>query len=181
REVNEEYAVRVKEVSDRLLKWLSKGLGVEEGEVAAAIGGEDAIFLLKINYYPPCPRPDLALGVVAHTDMSVLTFLLPNEVQGLQVSRDGHWFDVDCIPNAIVVHVGDQLEILSNGAYKAVLHRSTLNKDKTRMSWPVFLEPPPEQELGPLPKLVADGEKPELYKRKKYKDYVYCKLNKLPQ
>ncbi|RCU11549.1 isopenicillin N synthase family oxygenase, partial [Acinetobacter baumannii] len=41
-------------------------------------------YLLKINYYPPCPRPDLALGVVAHTDMSTVTILVPNDVQGPQ-------------------------------------------------------------------------------------------------
>ncbi|KAL2232420.1 UNVERIFIED_CONTAM: Flavonol synthase/flavanone 3-hydroxylase [Sesamum indicum] len=41
-------------------------------------GGKDTIFLMKINYYPPCPQPDLALGVtilVAHTDMSEVTIV----------------------------------------------------------------------------------------------------------
>ena len=48
------------------------------------------------------------------------------------------------------------------------------------MSWPVFLEPSPELEVGPHPKLIGDHNPPK-YKTKKYKDYVYCKLNKLPQ
>ncbi|KAG6390381.1 hypothetical protein SASPL_148115 [Salvia splendens] len=64
--------------------------------------------LLEINYYPPCPRPDL--GVVAHTDMSAITILVPNEVQGLQVFRDGHWYEVKYIPNALIIHIGDQIE-----------------------------------------------------------------------
>lgn len=55
-----------------------------------------------------------------------------------------------------------------------------MNKESTRMSWPVFLEPPPELEIGPIPKLV-NQQTPPKYKTKKYKDYVYCKLNKLPQ
>ncbi|KZV33040.1 flavonol synthase [Dorcoceras hygrometricum] len=162
-----------------LLKWLSLGLGLQGHELKAGVGGDDAVFLMKINFYPPCPRPDLALGVVAHTDMSSITILVPNEVQGLQVFRDGHWYDVKYIPNALIVHIGDQIEILSNGEYKAVLHRSTVNKDQTRMSWPVFIEPPPEFEVGPIAELCADG--PSKYKTKKYKDYVYCKLNKIPQ
>ncbi|KAL0351454.1 UNVERIFIED_CONTAM: Flavonol synthase/flavanone 3-hydroxylase [Sesamum calycinum] len=148
--------------------------------IEGGYGGEDTIFLMKINYYPPCPRPDLALGVVAHTDMSGLTILVPNQVQGLQVFRDGHWYDVKYIPNALIVHIGDQIEILSNGKYKAVFHRTTVNKNCTRMSWPVFLEPPAELEIGPIAKLVSE-ESPAKYKTKKYKEYVYCKLNKLPQ
>ncbi|RAL38778.1 unnamed protein product [Cuscuta campestris] len=180
REANEEYAKRLREVGDRLLRSLSLSLGLEGHEVKEAAGGEDIIYLLKINYYPPCPRPDLALGVVAHTDMSAITILVPNEVQGLQVFKDNHWYDVKYIPNALIIHIGDQIEILSNGKYKSVLHRTTVNKEKTRMSWPVFLEPPPEFEVGPIPKLV-DEKNPAKYKTKKYKDFAYCKLNKLPQ
>lgn len=72
------------------------------------------------------------------------------------------------------------MQILSNGKFKSVLHRTTVNKEKTRMSWPVFCSPPGELVLGPLPQLTND-ENPPKFKTKKYKDYQYCKLNKLPQ
>ncbi|KAI5668738.1 hypothetical protein M9H77_18591 [Catharanthus roseus] len=180
REANEEYAKRLREVSERMFKCLSLGLGLEANEFKEAAGGDDLTYMLKINYYPPCPRPDLVLGVVPHTDASSFTILVPNEVQGLQVFKDEHWYDVKYIPNALIVHIGDQIEIISNGKYKSVLHRTTVNKEKTRMSWPVFLEPPPEKEVGPHPKLV-DDKNPAKYKTKKFKDYLYCKLNKLPQ
>ncbi|KAL3513594.1 hypothetical protein ACH5RR_026311 [Cinchona calisaya] len=180
REANEDYTKRLRGVVDKMFECLSKGLGVEANERKDGMGGEELVYLMKINYYPPCPRPDLALGVVAHTDMSALTILVPNEVQGLQVFKDDYWYDVKYIPNALIVHIGDQIEILSNGKYKAVLHRTTVDKEMTRMSWPVFLEPPPEQEIGPIPKSVNE-ENPPKYKTKKYKDYVYCKLNKLPR
>ncbi|KAL3641286.1 iron ascorbate-dependent oxidoreductase [Castilleja foliolosa] len=180
REATEEYGRKLREVSDKLVKWLSLGLGLEEQQLKVAMGGDDTVFLLKINYYPPCPRPDLALGVVAHTDMSALTILVPNEIQGLQVFRDEHWYDVKYIPNALIIHIGDQIEILSNGKYKAVFHRTTVTKENTRMSWPVFLEPPAEHEIGPIPNLVNEQSPPK-YKNKKYKDYAYCKLNKIPQ
>ncbi|KAL9229120.1 hypothetical protein vseg_004623 [Gypsophila vaccaria] len=179
REANEEYTTHLRRVGDKLLKCMEKGLGLEEDEVKNSCGGEDIVYLLKINYYPPCPRPDLALGVVAHTDMNVITILVPNDVPGLQVCRDGLWYDVKYIPNALIIHVGDQLEIMSNGEYKAVLHRSTVNKEKTRMSWPVFLEPPSDYVVGPIPKLVTD-ENPAKYKTKVFSEYKYCKLNKLP-
>lgn len=98
-------------VADKLLKSLSLGLGLEEDEVKKALGGENLIYLLKINHYPPCPQPELALGLADHTDMCAITILLPNEVQGLQASRDGHWYDVKYITNSLVVHIGDQMEV----------------------------------------------------------------------
>ncbi|XP_020573284.1 flavonol synthase/flavanone 3-hydroxylase [Phalaenopsis equestris] len=180
RKVNEEYAQHLLTLVENLLKWLSKGLGLEGHVLKMALGGDEIEYLLKINYYPPCPRPDLALGVVAHTDLSAITILVPNEVPGLQVFRDDVWFDANYIPNALIIHIGDQLEILSNGKYKSVLHRTTVNKEKTRMSWPVFVSPPPEKIIGPLPELL-DDENQAKFKSKKFKEYKYCKINKLPQ
>lgn len=111
REVTEEYGKYLHEVANKLFKSMSIGLGLEEDEMKEAAGGDDMIHLLKINYYPPCPCPDLVLGVPPHTDMSYITILVPNEVQGLQASRDGHWYDVKYVPNALVIHIGDQMEV----------------------------------------------------------------------
>ena len=55
-----------------------------------------------------------------------------------------------------------------------------MNKKMPRMSWPVFLEPPSDLVIGPLPKLINEDNPPK-YKTKKYCDYVFCKLNKIPQ
>ncbi|KAF8404130.1 hypothetical protein HHK36_009010 [Tetracentron sinense] len=180
REANEEFAKCLRGVVDKLLMNLSLGLGLEGNELKEAVGGDGLEYLLKINHYPTCPRPDLALGLVAHTDMPAITVLVPNDVPGLQVFKDEHWFEAKYIPNALIIHIGDQIEILSNGKYKSVLHRTTVNKEKVRMSWPVFCSPPGEQVIGPLPQLVSD-DNPAKYKTKKYKDYLYCKINKLPQ
>ncbi|XP_051139524.1 flavonol synthase/flavanone 3-hydroxylase-like [Andrographis paniculata] len=180
REVTEAYGKQLHVVESKLLALLSAGLGLPDGDLKAAVGGEDLVYNLKINYYPPCPQPDLVLGVPAHTDLSALTILVPNEVQGLQVHKEDYWYDVAYVPDALIIHIGDQIEIVSNGEYKAVLHRSVVNSEKTRISWPVFMEPPPELEVGPHPKLVGN-DNPAKYKTKKFEDYAYCKLNKIPQ
>lgn len=99
-------------VVEKLLRTLSLGLGLEGEELKAAVGGNELVYLMKINYYPPCPRPDLALGVVAHSDMCAITILVPNEVQGLQAFLDGSWYDVKYIPNALIIHIGDQIEVM---------------------------------------------------------------------
>ncbi|XP_054788994.1 flavonol synthase/flavanone 3-hydroxylase-like [Prosopis cineraria] len=179
RAANEEYVKKLHGVVEKLFKSLTRGLGLQGNELWEAAGGDKLEYLLKINYYPPCPRPDLALGVPPHTDMSTFTILVPNEVQGLQAFRDGHWYNVSYIPNALVIHIGDQIEIMSNGKYKAVYHRTTVS-DKTRMSWPVFLEPPSDHVVGPLPALINDQNPPK-FKSKTYGDYAYCKLNKISQ
>nr|QBF29345.1 flavonol synthase [Crocus sativus] len=180
RKANEDYARNLLPVVDGILSSLSVGLGLEKNALKDASGGDDLEMLMKINHYPPCPRPDLALGVPAHTDMSAITVLVPNDIPGLQLFKDGRWFDINYVPGALIIHIGDQIEILSNGRYKAVLHRARVNKDNVRFSWPVFCSPPPEMVVGPLPQLVSE-ENPPKFKAKKYKDYQYCKMNKLPQ
>ncbi|KAH7861687.1 hypothetical protein Vadar_029339 [Vaccinium darrowii] len=180
REATEEYNAELLQVTDKILELLSEGLGLE-GKALRSRLGEDAMeFEMKINMYPPCPQPELALGVEPHTDMSALTLLVPNDVPGLQVWKDDNWVAVDYLPNALFVHVGDQVEVLSNGKYKSVLHRSLVNKERTRMSWAVFVTPPHEAVIGPIPELI-DGKNPAKYSTKTYAEYRHRKFNKIPQ
>jgi hypothetical protein len=91
---------------------------------------------LKINYYPRCPQPELAVGVEEHTYVSALSFILTNGVPGLQVVNSaGAWVTARDEPGTLVVHVGDALEILSNGRYTSVLHRGLVNRQAVRVSW----------------------------------------------
>ncbi|XP_028071460.1 flavonol synthase/flavanone 3-hydroxylase-like [Camellia sinensis] len=85
-EANEVYAEQMRGVMEKLFKWLSLGIGLERDEFNKELGGDEVVYLMKINYYPP-----LALGVVAHTDMCALTILVPNEVPRLQVFKGDHW------------------------------------------------------------------------------------------
>ncbi|KAJ4962986.1 hypothetical protein NE237_022925 [Protea cynaroides] len=111
REANENYAQHLRRVVNKLLTTISQGLGHEGNAIKDAVGGEELEYLLKINYYPPCPRPYLTLGVSSHADMSVETVLVPNEVPGLQFFKDDRWFDAKYIPNALIIHIGDQIEM----------------------------------------------------------------------
>ncbi|KAL6217157.1 hypothetical protein ACLB2K_010374 [Fragaria x ananassa] len=180
REVNEEYKKEMLRVTDKLLEVLSEGLGLDRKVLKSHIGDEEIELEMKINMYPPCPQPQLALGVEPHTDMSALTLLVSNDVPGLQLWKDEKWVAVNYPPNAIFVNIGDQMEILSNGKYKSVLHRSLVNKERMRMSWAVFIVPPHEAVIGPLPELV-DEQNPAKYSTKTYSEYRYRKFNKIPQ
>lgn len=68
---------------------------------------------MRMNYYPICARPDLVLGVSPHSDGSSITLLLQDddEINGLQIKHKGCWVPVKLLPNAIVVNLGDALEV----------------------------------------------------------------------
>lgn len=176
-EVTSEYARQLRRLVSKILGVLSLGLGLEEGRLEKEVGGLDELLLqMKINYYPTCPQPELALGVEAHTDISALTFILHNMVPGLQLFYEGKWVTAKCVPNSIVMHVGDTIEILSNGKYKSILHRGLVNKEKVRISWAVFCEPPKEKIiLEPLPETVSENE-PPLFPPRTFAQHIQHKL-----
>jgi flavonol synthase len=114
REVTEHYGREVLGVVDKLLSAFSINLGLEESTVRNALGGENMEMELKINYYPACPQPEMALGVLPHTDMSALTVLKPNDVPGLQIFKNNEWVTAKYVPNTLIIHIGDQLQVTSS-------------------------------------------------------------------
>lgn len=176
-EATSEYARQLRGLATKMLSVLSIGLGLEEGRLEKEVGGlEELLLQMKINYYPKCPQPELALGVEAHTDISALTFILHNMVPGLQLFYQGKWVTAKCVPNSIIMHIGDTIEILSNGKYKSILHRGLVNKEKVRISWAVFCEPPKEKIiLKPLSELVTETE-PAQYPPRTFAQHIEHKL-----
>nr|GMD26107.1 feruloyl CoA ortho-hydroxylase 1-like [Ipomoea batatas] len=156
----------------RLLEALMKGLNVKE------IDREKELMLMgskriNLNYYPICPNPELTIGVGRHSDVSTLTILLQDHIGGLYVRKqdDDTWIHVPPIPGALVINIGDALQIMSNGRYKSVEHRVVANESKNRVSVPIFVNPRPNDVIGPLQEVLDSGEKP-MYKKVLYSDYV---------
>ncbi|KAM3354143.1 hypothetical protein ACQJBY_025029 [Aegilops geniculata] len=165
----ERYSAEVRALCHRLLEHIAETLGLAPGTFAGMFG--DAVQAVRMNFYPPCPRPDLVLGLSAHSDGSAVTVLQQDAGRaGLQVLRDGAWVPVHPVPHALVVNLGDSLEVLTNGRYKSVEHRAVTNGEQDRLSIVTFYAPAYDVELGPLPELVADGE-PCRYRRFKHGEY----------
>lgn len=121
--MTEEYTKETLKVMDRVLELLSLGLGLEGKTLKESLGGERIELEMKINFYPPCPQPELALGVEAHTDMSALTFLVQNDVQGLQFWKDGNWVAVNFSKDDLFVHIGDQIQVVgSASSFTFIIH-----------------------------------------------------------
>ncbi|MCL7043764.1 hypothetical protein MKW94_007674 [Papaver nudicaule] len=168
RNVVAEYCTEVRGLTLRLLGAISESLGLERdyiGEVLSDHGQH-----MAINYYPPCPEPELTYGLPGHTDPNAITILLQDDVPGLQVLRDGKWIAVHPIPNTFIINIGDQIQVLSNDRYKSVLHRAVVNYDKARFSIPTFYCPSNDAVIGPAPQLT-DDDHPSLYREFTYREY----------
>ncbi|CAI0381940.1 unnamed protein product [Linum tenue] len=150
----ETYIQTLKALASGLLGSMEEALEMEANEMAAKM--DDGLQSVAIIYYPPCPQPELVLGFTPHSDATCITILSQvNGVGGLQVkTRDGSWVPVNILPNALVVLVGDILEVFSNGLYESAEHRVTVNPDKERISMAFFVNPKLEAEIGPAASLV---------------------------
>ncbi|KAM3196282.1 hypothetical protein ACQJBY_072128 [Aegilops geniculata] len=134
--------------------------------------GEKAETNVRCSYYPQCPRPELVFGLKPHCDGTVLTILMVDDnVGGLQVLRDGVWWDVPIIPRTLLVIIGDQTEIMSNGFFKSPVHRVVTNAKKERLSVALDYSVDHEREIEPSPQLINE-KRPALYRKVKVKDYI---------
>ncbi|XP_062088760.1 gibberellin 3-beta-dioxygenase 3-like [Humulus lupulus] len=133
---------------------------------------------LQLNSYPVCPDPTKAMGLAAHTDSSLLTLLCQtSSAKGLQVHKEGiGWVPVHAVYGALVVNVGDLMQILSNGRFKSVLHRAVVNKTHHRLSVAYFYGPPKDVKIEPLIQLT-DINHPPLYRPITWKEYLHIKAN----
>lgn len=161
------YCKEVRELGFRLEEAISESLGLEK-DVLRKILGEQGQHM-AINFYPPCPEPELTYGLPAHTDPNALTILLQDlDVEGLNVLKDGRWISVKPHPDAFVINIGDQLQALSNGKYKSVWHRAVVNSNKARLSVASFLCPCNDAILSAPKDLTAQGSQAV------YRDFTYA-------
>lgn len=173
------YAVACREVSNRLLAALEINLDVAPGDLLSAFGADDSSFL-RLNYYPLCAEPAPAdaattpesghLGINHHTDAGALTVLVQNEQPGLQVYVDGVWKLVEPRPGALIVNIGDIVQVWSNDRYRAPLHRVLASSDHVRYSAAFFLNPYYETNYAPLPS-TCDADSPALYRHINWGDF----------
>jgi aminocyclopropanecarboxylate oxidase len=171
------FAGELEALAERLLDLLCENLGLEKGYLARAFRGPSKgapTFGTKVSSYPPCPRPDLVKGLRAHTDAGGIILLFQDDrVGGLQLLKDGEWVDVPPTRHSIVVNLGDQLEVITNGRYKSVVHRVVAQTDGNRMSIASFYNPGGDAVIFPAPALVrADEAAGAAYPKFVFEDYM---------
>ncbi|KAJ0101942.1 hypothetical protein Patl1_05559 [Pistacia atlantica] len=170
KEIVSNYCKEVRELGLRLEELISESLGLEKEYIKKVLGEQGQH--MAVNYYPPCPEPELTYGLPGHTDPNALTILLQDlQVTGLQVLKDGKWLAVKPHPNAFVINIGDQFQALSNGRYKSVWHRAIVNADKARMSVASFLCPSDDAIISAPKSLAGDDASATVYRDFTYAEY----------
>jgi isopenicillin N synthase-like dioxygenase len=169
REDLDTYFSELKNLATRILDRMANALKIDTTEFRELFGEGDQS--VRMNYYPPCPQPELVMGLNPHSDSGGLTILLQaNEVEGLQIRIDGLWIPVKPLPDAFIINVGDMLEIMTNGIYRSIEHRAIVNSKKERLSLATFYGPGVEGNIGPAPSLTTPNN-PAVFKTMNVLDY----------
>lgn len=156
----------------RLLGAISMTLGAPPDHLLRHFRPSHTSFL-RLNYYPRCPLPERPagpgtprhghLGVNHHTDAGALTLLLQDHRPGLEVLKDNTWHLVEPRPDALVINIGDIVQVWSNDRYRAALHRVIASQEAERFSAPFFFNPAYRTTYAPLPATV-DAANPPRYR-----------------
>lgn len=163
--VFKEYCEAMEGLALALMELLGMSLGVGRLHLREFFEGGNSI--MRLNYYPPCPQPNLTLGTGPHCDPTSLTLLHQDEVGGLEIFINNKWHSVRPNNDAFVVNIGDTFMALSNGKYKSCLHRAVVNKTTPRKSLAFFLNPPYDKIVRP-PNDLLDSHNP-----RKYPDFTW--------
>ncbi|KAI5563394.1 hypothetical protein POPTR_015G134600v4 [Populus trichocarpa] len=158
--VYQDYCEAMSTLSLGIMELLGMSLGVSREHFREFFDENDSI--MRLNYYPPCQKPDLTLGTGPHCDPTSLTILHQDQVGGLQVFVDNEWRSISPNFDAFVVNIGDTFMALSNGIYKSCLHRAVVNSQTPRKSLAFFLCPKNDKMVTPPHELV-DTCNPRIY------------------
>lgn len=141
----------------RLLAAVSTNLGMSPGYLSRGFGPHHTSFL-RLNYYPVAPAPAGHLGVGQHTDAGALTVLLQDDQPGLEVFRNNRWHVVEPRRDALVINLGDIVQVWSNDRYVAALHRVIASAAQPRFTVPFFLNPEYRTNYAPVPTMVSQSQ-----------------------
>lgn len=114
---------------------------------------------VKIIRYPPQPdKGGSGQGLGLHNDTGLITLILQDEVRGLQVMSEGKLVDVEPMPGAFVVNLGEMMQSATNGYLRATKHQVVSPPPgQQRISIAYFVNPRLDARFEPveLPEALA--------------------------
>ncbi len=107
---------------------------------------------LKIIRYPAQPRAaDTGQGVGMHHDSGLVSFVLQDDVGGLQVELDGTLVEAEPKAGTYVMNLGEMLQAATNGYLRATKHRvQSPPSGRERLSVAYFFHPRLDAVFAPI-------------------------------
>ena len=164
------YAVDARRVAIGLINAILQSLGLGEAYLGTKL--EEGVQLLAVNSYPQSTQPGVTLGLAPHSDYGFITLLLPS-CPGLEVMNHTtkEWKAVMQPSDTLHVHLGDHLEVLSNGKYRTVVHRAMLNSENSRVSIASIHGLAMHEKVRSAEELV-DEQTPMMYEESSFRDFL---------
>lgn len=130
-----------------LFRAFALALGLEESHFDAHLRRPPS--QLRLIHYPLDATAEDRPGIGAHTDYECFTLLFAT-APGLELlDKQGRWLDVPVKPDALIMNIGDMMEIMSNGRYVATKHRVRKVAEE-RYSFPLFCSCDYDYVVAPL-------------------------------
>ena len=97
---------------------------------------------MTLLHYPVSSTESQRSGIHPHKDISSITILHPDPLGGLEIrTRKGEWLEIFCPPDALLVNIGDLMEVWSGGRFISTPHRVLNRNQASRYSAPYFSVP----------------------------------------
>lgn len=177
---------RLRMVIEKLLRLLCKTVEFIESLVSQSLGlpanflkelNGDKILPFKMLCYPRATSQQEEIGAWEHQDSSCITVVGQDNSGGYQVLKNGKWVDIKPTKGALVINIGDLVQVWSNNRFKSAVHRVVNSKERRRCSFAFAIVPNPDTIVKPLPQFSTDINCAGAYRAFLYSDYMIKRIN----